>query len=311
MSLRSHAKECIPTNEIVIIPPLPRLSVETSWLSVTVPLEEDDSSADVTIPLDLLPGETRTETIRIEQLVLSAAAGTGNIYHFDGAKAGSDIKIDVQEVDAISNSESLRKPASVVRGPLVKYRGYLCMPLQERKEVAEEDITNGQRVEPKKVKVGHCEFKSLESCPTGGSKCASRIGDFSYFRDELKVTFSYPNKAVSVFLEIEVGTSFDRANLEEVSRWAKGGEPIRVVAALPSVYARRLTLRIDLVPQRGLVFIVPHVLSWNSTPDEFALLNKPILTRALQDYFSQEEAPDVETPEDSVSVIYQVKILFQ
>ena len=197
-----------------------------------------------------------------------------------------------------------RKPASVDREPFVEYNRFLYMPLLEEKEVAEEDINNGRRVLPKKF--GHCKLLSLKSCPCGGSKSDSRIGNHSYFRDELTVEFSNPNKAVSIFLEIEVGTSFDRANLEEVSRWAKGGEPTKVGVTLNSVYARRLTLRIDLVPQQGLKVIGSQVLGRNSTPDEFALLNKPILTRALQDYFSQEVAPDVETPEDSISVIYEV-----
>jgi hypothetical protein len=271
-------------------------------------ISHDHSAVDLAVALDILPGEKRTETLVIKQLPLAVLDELGRGFKFDGSRAGSDLKISMYEVDSQNSSigqPSSNKKQSTRTTDVMNYSRFLFMPDADCSPSGSDD----KKSSPLKSK--HCTLKSSETMSVADKfeNC-----DQAFNCDEITIEFSYPDNAVSLYMEIEVATSFDRENLENISRLSKSPD----LNALPkngvliqNVYARLLKLRVDLIPQLGLHLTNAQVMGNSHFSDESEVLNRSSLIRTLQYYHpNEDEPPEVEISHDHISVSYEVIISY-
>ena len=301
----------VATNEVTVIAPLPRLALDFTKISVVKQLDEsktlspDQSSVDLAVALDILPGEKRTETLVINQLPLAVLDDLGRGFKFDGSSAGSDLKISIYEVD--SPKSGIGQPNSNKKQPtgtadVLNYSRFLFMSNTDSSPAVGPDHKKSSLLKSK-----HCTLKSFET-----KSISDKFEDFdrAFNCDEVAIEFSHPENPVSIYIDIEVATSFDRTNLENISRLSNALD----VHALPmdglsiqNVYARLLKLRVDLIPQLGLHLTNAQVMGNSHFSDESEVLNRSSLIRTLQHYHpNEDEPPEVEISHDHISVSYEV-----
>jgi hypothetical protein len=322
-SLSSTDNPCsgVSTNEVIVISPLPRLMLDFTGHPAAKQLDDSEilnstyhSAVDLNIAIDIFPGEKRTETLAIKQLPLFVHDELGRKIRFDGSSAGSDLKISISEVESQSNyigqTHGNKKLPTSKTTEFLNYSRFLCVP---NTECSPATATGSNDKKSSSLKSEHFRLKSFETETTDLSGISEDC-DRAFHADLITMEFSYPENAVSVYMDIEIPTSFDKANLEYISRMSRESDLHAVVEkglSIQTVYARRLRLRIDLIPQLGLHLSNANIIGNSRLLDESEVLTRYSLMRTLQYYYpGEDEAPEVEIAHDHITVSYEVIIVF-
>ena len=324
-SLSSTDNPCsgVSTNEVIVISPLPRLMLDFTGLPAVKQLDDSEilnstyhSAVDLIIAIDIFPGEKRTETLAIKQLPLFVHDELGRKIRFDGSSAGSDLKISISEVESQSNyigqTHGNKKMPTSKTTEFLNYSRFLCVPNTDCSP-ATATATGSNDKKSSSLKSEHFRLKSFETETTDLSGISEDC-DRAFHADLITMEFSYPENAVSVYMDIEIPTSFDKANLEYISRMSRESDLHAVVEkglSIQTVYARRLRLRIDLIPQLGLHLSNANIIGNSRLLDESEFLTRYSLIRTLQYYYpGEDEAPEVEIAHGHITVSYEVLIVF-
>jgi len=235
----------VPTNEITIVPPLPAVLVEASWHSLH---QISAFSVDeLSLSLDLFQDETRTELLFIKQLALTAVDASGRSVWLDGRSSCSDLKVLMEEEEDLDGVSAMKFKAAAKR-VLLDFSGPLSLAVDSSSTKSNiygsSNATNNDKSRgPSSI---HCELVTHKSTTSSPSSSSSS----SFHCDELALQFRCPARPLNIVLQLELACGFDGGNLTAIQR-LNCGQAVQEVCLHP-VLARRLILKIQLIPRPGL-----------------------------------------------------------